>query len=173
MNIPLRECFKKLPIIAVGCLLHSLFKIQLAGECPIVITTYCDNPHTKGKMDLELGDGLQWYFRGDLKMYDPTAFVFRIVVLLIAIVKYEGRGKEWMEMLKHASWRLDEYTFSCYESSDSDFPFLSMHLSWLPLLCLSFYPFLPVFLLAYTSSPGQRLLSVGPCTQLVHCKNTS
>lgn len=59
MNIPLRECFKKLPIIAVGCLLHSLFKIQLAGECPIVITTYCDNPHMKGKMDLELGDGLQ------------------------------------------------------------------------------------------------------------------
>ena len=52
MHIPLRECFKTLPIIAVGCLLHSLFKIQLAGECPVVITTCCDHPHMRGKQIL-------------------------------------------------------------------------------------------------------------------------
>lgn len=36
-------------------------------------------------------------------MYDATTFVFRIVMLPTEIVKCEGRGKEWMEVLKHAS----------------------------------------------------------------------
>lgn len=42
------------------------------------------------------------------------------------------------------------------------FSLVSMHLPLLPSLCLSSYPFLPIFLLAY--GPGQWLLSVGPCT---------
>lgn len=37
-------------------------------------------------------------------MYDATAFVFRIVVLLVEIVKCEGRGKEWVDGLRRASW---------------------------------------------------------------------
>lgn len=36
-------------------------------------------------------------------MYDTTTFVFRNVVLPTEIVKCEGRGEEWMEVLKHAA----------------------------------------------------------------------
>ena len=64
-------------------------------------------------------------------MYDTKAFVVRIGVHLIEIVKSEGRDQEWMEVLKHVSWGLDEHTFSCSGNSDSDFPFPGTHLPWL------------------------------------------
>ena len=44
-------------------------------------------------------------FQGDSKMCDRKPFVFRIAVLLTAIVKWDGQGREWMEVLKPASWR--------------------------------------------------------------------
>ena len=88
MYIPLRRCFKKLPIIAVGCLLHSLFKIQLAGERPIVITANCDNPLPRGKTHLG-GRGTDYQCLsciGGSKMYGTKTFVFRIAVPLTEIV---------------------------------------------------------------------------------------
>lgn len=79
MHIPLRRRFKKLPIIALGCLLRSLFKIQLAGECPIVITANCDNPllgRSGGECILEVGGRITSIFHRGLQNVWHNDFCF-------------------------------------------------------------------------------------------------
>ena len=91
-------------------------------------------------------------------------------------------GHDWSDLVAAAaaaetSWRLDGHTWLCSGNRHSGFHFPTTHLSWLHIgFCLLFvfppYPFLPVFFLAYYSSPGHREPSLGPCIYSTYYRNT-
>ena len=85
-----------------------------------------------------------------------------------------------LKWLSSSSWDILAVGWThmaCSGNRHSGFHFPTTHLSWLHIgFCLLFvfppYPFLPVFFVAYYSSPGHWEPSLGPCIYSTYYRNT-